>query len=159
MLFTLPLSNQDRAFYINYYTHQTSDYNSRGGTITILPLLDYSNVSLIDDGNGSLDIGFGAIINGTNLEFYYGVNYGNWTFDYSVTVLSTPIASAPVYYGLSNYGGSPLITHYTQIKLNVGECLCGNDDVKYESFGIIATIGGLTEVTGFKLDDCSFGCP
>jgi hypothetical protein len=99
------------------------------------------------------------VINGNALELYYSVTYGNWNFDYSVTILSTPVAPAPVYYGLSNYGGSPLITHYTQVEVPYGECLCGNDNVKYESFGIIGTIGGLTEVTGYKLDFCTDSCP
>ena len=75
------------------------------------------------------------------------------------TIFLFPSILGKTYYGLSNYGGSPLITHYTQVKVNYGECFCGNDNVKYESFGIIATIGGLTEVTGYKLDDCSFSCP
>ena len=127
--------------------------------MTFLPALDFSAVSIIDDGSGSLDIGFGAGINNSAIELYYGVSYGQWTFDYSVTILATPIVPAPVYYGLSVQGGSPLITHYTQIKVLYGECLCGDDNVKYDSYGVIGTIGGLTQVGGYKLDDCSFGCP
>jgi hypothetical protein len=159
VLLTLPLTPKDRTVFIDFYVYEISTYESRGGSLTLIPTLDYSSVSIIDNASGSLNFGYGAGMTNSSIVLVYGVGYGEWTFDYAITILSTPIVAAPLNYGLSVYGGSPLITHYTQVQVNSGECLCGDDNVKYESFGIIGTIGGLTQVGGYKLNDCTDGCP
>jgi hypothetical protein len=127
--------------------------------MTLMSTLDYNTVYTIDNGTGSQNFGIGASMYNSSIALSYSVAYGQWTFDYALVILTTPVIAAPVYYGLSTYGGSPLITHYTQVQVDFGECLCGDDNVKYDSYGIVGTISGLIPVSGYKLGDCSFGCP
>ena len=73
---------------------EETSLSTRSGTLTITQKGTASNIS--DNGvdtNGSvfLDFGFGVQTDGSTLDLNYGVNYGSWTFVYSIKILNKTI--------------------------------------------------------------------
>jgi hypothetical protein len=156
VVLSVPIEADDRTIFIDYYIYETTLYYTRGGTLTVLPYLDGSSYWVYDGGIGSTDVTIYADLSNSIVSVYYAVSFGTWDFSFSTRVLKGPI-SQPTYYGLSSYGGSPLITHYTASVVPYGSCFCSSGTV-YESFGPITSIVGLTPVTGTVMGDCLDPC-